>query len=357
MRFVTYCRFGICDLVGGGVRYGTTKVVLNTDRLFQNNTVKICIYAHVDGAAREYLAAELAGNDVLWVDKRVVREGDDGALERFVSCDIAFGNVPAHWLEVPGRLRWLQLESVGFEYYQHVAGCIAERGLVLTNLRGMFARPAAETALAGLLALLRGGDELALAQRERRWVELEVRPRTGLLHGKRVLVCGGGSIGRRIAAILQAFECGVEFYSKSSPDAQWHTAAELDAALACYDIVINALPSTPETKHLFSRERLSLLGRSAIFVNVGRGSTVDEPALVDALMERRLGGAVLDVFHQEPLPEAHPLWNCPRTIITQHTGGGYVDELLDKARLFVDNYRRFLQGESLKNRVNLKQGY
>jgi glyoxylate/hydroxypyruvate reductase A len=120
---------------------------------------------------------------------------------------------------------------------------------------------------------------------------------------------------------------------------------------------VNCLPSTPETANFFSRERLARFSSRAIFVNIGRGSAVDEAALIEVLQNRKIGGAVLDVFKQEPLPGEHPYWDCPRTLVLQHTGGGYDEELIDKARIFVSNLNLYRTGHPLQNQINLVRGY
>ncbi len=316
--------------------------------------MNIFVYAHLDERAVAHLREGLAGVEVYWANKHAPVPED---RERFLASEICFGNVPAAWLAQARKLRWMQLESVGFEYYQKLQGEVEQSGVVITNLRGMFAWPAAETALAGLLALLRGVDEVAVEQKARRWVSLEVRPRMGLLHGRKVVVLGMGSIGRQVASLLRAFECEVKCFARTAAGADFRSAAELEAHLPEFSVVVNCLPSTRETADFFSRERLGRLSSEAIFVNVGRGSAVDENALVELLQGRKIGGAVLDVFKQEPLPAEHPLWNCPRTILLQHTGGGYADELLDKARMFLRNLERYRKGETLENRIQLERGY
>lgn len=308
----------------------------------------LLVYAHLDERARALIRAAVP--DTVFVDKTTAGPRERA---RFAEAEIGFGNVPAAWLSGPLALRWLQLESVGFEYYRGVA----TGSVQVTNLRGMFAEPTAETALAGLLALYRGIEELAGARIERRWIGLALRERMGLLAGRRALVCGLGSIGARIRALLDAFGCDTAGFARTAPDATLRTTEGLDAALGHFDIVVNALPSTPETAGLFDAARLARFARGAIFVNVGRGSAADEAALVAALESGALGGAVLDVFRQEPLPPDHPFWRTPRTIVTQHTGGGYDDELVDKTRIFLANLARFRAGEPLMNPVDLARGY
>ena len=300
------------------------------------------------------LRSALTGVRVVFADKHRDGAAHQEYLHRFRESDVCFGNVPADWLPQASRLRWLQLESVGFEYYQHVQNL--PPGLVTTNLKGLFDTPAAETAMAGLLALYRGVDELVPAQVERRWVSLDVRPRMQLLHGRRVVILGHGSIGRKLRQLLEAFACRVQSFARTTVGAELRTAPELDSALPDADIVACCLPNTPATRGLFDRRRLALLAPGAVFVNIGRGLVVDEPALVETLQQRRIGGAVLDVTYEEPVPPDHPLWSCPRTLLLQHTGGGYDGELPAKARAFVANFARFQAGTSLHHVVNFAQG-
>lgn len=312
----------------------------------------IYVGAHLDAAALDYLRENLRPHGLHFADKHSPKPED---ASRFAGSQIAFGNVPADWLTGPNSLEWLQLESIGFEYYQSVADRTGR--IMVTNLKGMFDRPAAETALAGLLALARGLDKLLPAQREQRWMELEVRPQTWLLHGRSVLLLGLGSIGRRMKRLLEALDCKVVTFARTNTEATLHAIGDLPDAFEAADIVVCCLPRTPATVGLVDARLLSRLRPHAVFVNIGRGAVVDEPALVNLLAQERIGGAVLDVTHREPLPDAHPLWICPRTILTQHTGGGYRDELLDKARFFVANLRRLERGEPLLNRIDLAKGY
>lgn len=266
-----------------------------------------------------------------------------------------FGNVPVRHLPSCRRLKWLQLESVGFEYYLPLAD--TPPSFSITNLKGLFEWPTAETALSGLLALGRGLPQLLTAQAQSQWVELEVRPQTWLLHGQRALVIGAGSIGNRLRLLLEAFGCQVHSFARSNPAADFHTIPELLNAIPKYDIVACCLPKTPETIGLVNREMLEAMSARALFVNIGRGAVVDEEALIGVLQRRRIRGAVIDVTQSEPLAPDHPLWRCPRTIITQHTGGGYDDELLDKARFFLRNLDLYRRGAELLNPIDVRKGY
>jgi phosphoglycerate dehydrogenase-like enzyme len=125
----------------------------------------------------------------------------------------------------------------------------------------------------------------------------------------------------------------------------------LDELLALADAVVLALPLADETRHLLDARRLALMKRGAWLVNVGRGALVDEPALVEALRNGRLGGAGLDVFEVEPLPPESPLWSLPNVLVTPHNSGDAPGNLERASEIFLDNLARFVRGEPLRNEV------
>ncbi|HEY9561735.1 MAG TPA: NAD(P)-dependent oxidoreductase, partial [Anseongella sp.] len=132
---------------------------------------------------------------------------------------------------------------------------------------------------------------------------------------------------------------------------------QLLEALPEAHILIDTLPATGETQGFISSTVLDAMRSESIFVNIGRGNTVVEPALVNALRTRKIGGAVLDVYALEPLPADNPLWVLPNVIITQHTGGGFADEQKYKISFFLKNLHRVLQNETPLNLVDLQKGY
>lgn len=265
-------------------------------------------------------------------------------------CEIVFGNPPACWLAAAPSLRWVQLESVGFGEYSELDRT-ANPDLVLTNLAGFFADPVAETALAGILALGRGIDWLVHLKDSKTWEGDPLRRRLRMLRGAHVVMVGYGAINQRLAELLAAFHCQITTIRSST------TTEKLDLALGRADIVVCTAPDSAQTRNLFDAPRLSLLPTHAIFANLGRGSIVDEMALVAALSEGKLAGAVLDVTRSEPLPKNHPLWACPNTLLTQHSGGGSADELDRKIDVFLGNLGRYRRGEPLQNAVDFKRGY
>lgn len=276
-------------------------------------------------------------------------------LAAFARAEVAFGAVSRELLARGAALRWIQLPSAGVDYYRAIDWAALGGRLVCTNLRGVFNEPVAQTVLAAILGWYRGIDKLVRLQERREWRKLELRPTLRILQGARVLMLGDGALATRVRELLAGFECTFVTFARTAGDIR--TPEELDAALPLADIVCAALPDTPLTRGLLDARRLARLRRDALFVNIGRGSLVDEPALIAALHAGRLGGAVLDVTQREPLPPDDPLWSCPNTILTQHTSAGSPREHLDAIALFGRNLARYREGQTLLNVVDWSRGY
>lgn len=266
-------------------------------------------------------------------------------------CAIVFGNPEPDVIGASASLRWLQLESVGLGEYLHL-DWTRQAGLVkVTNLAGMFANPAAESALAGILALYRVIDQFVKLQARVEWQGGAVRPNMRLLSGARVVLFGYGSINRRLADLLAPFGCTI------TPLASDWTDESLNHALSSADIVVSTVPEMPATENVFDAARFARMPTGAIFCNFGRGSAVDESALDAALRSGHLGGAVIDVTRQEPLPPDHPFWTCPNLLLTQHSGGGTSDEIDRKIDYFLANLAHFHAGRPLTGLVDFSRGY
>lgn len=253
------------------------------------------------------------------------------------------------------RLRWLQTLSAGPDL---VLRSGFGDDVLITGGVGLHDRPVAEHALALILALVRELPQAAQAQRRHEWSRTLGGPRplhpegrvTTLLDAN-VLIWGFGSIGTALAGHLAALGAQVRGVARSAGDRSgFPVVAEdgLDEALADTDVLVSVLPSTPETEGALSRGRLAKLPAHALVVNVGRGTTVDEDALVEALRAGRIAGAALDVTRIEPLPADSPLWDAPNLLITPHAAGG---RPVASAALIEDNLRRLLAGEELRNVV------
>ncbi|MFO0992533.1 MAG: NAD(P)-dependent oxidoreductase [Hyphomicrobiales bacterium] len=269
----------------------------------------------------------------------------------FAECEVAFGNPPAAWLPANASLRWIQLESVGFGEYGELDWERLGDRLKISNLAGFFAEPVAESILAGVLSHYRGVGALALLQQRHEWVGESLRPSLRVLKNANVVLFGSGAINTRVGELLEPFGCKITRFGRGFE----HKA--LEAALREADIIICTVPHTPQTKGLFDRRQLGPLKRGSLFVNFGRGSLIAEAALADALDSGALGGAIIDVTQDEPLPPDHRFWTCRNMLLTQHTGGGTGDEVDRKIDLFIANLERYRRGERPQSLVDFKRGY
>jgi len=266
-------------------------------------------------------------------------------------CDVAFGQpAPGVCLTSP-RLRWLALNSGGFNRYDYpdFRETLRERGTLFTNMSSVFADTCAQHVLGMMLAFARQLPQSWFDQQTEPpgWAFAERRAATTLITGQSVLLLGFGAIARRLVELLQPLQMKVfalrrRAYSESGV----HIIAEerLSAVLPEVDHIVNILPQNDSTDRYVNARRLALCKPGARFYNVGRGTTVDQEALAEALGAGRLGGAYLDVTDPEPLPPHHRLWRTPHCFITPHTAGGF-DRLEDcQVDHFLANFRRFVAG-------------
>jgi len=255
-----------------------------------------------------------------------------------------------------GDLEWVHVAAAGVDTL--LFPDLVASPVVVTNARGIFDRPIAEFVLASVLAhakLLHQSHDL---QARREWRHRETRS----VAGARALVVGTGAIGREIARLLRAAGLVVRGAGRrpTDDDPDFETvvsSGDLPAAVPWADYVVNAAPLTPQTTGLFDAEVFRAMRPTAHFVNVGRGASVVEDDLVDALEAGELDGASLDVFVTEPLPEDSPLWKAPGVAISAHMSGDVVGWRDRLAEQFVENARRWLEGEELVNVVDKELGY
>ena len=250
------------------------------------------------------------------------------------------------------KLRWAQSTYAGVE---PLLDASLRRDYILTNARGVFGGLMSEYVFGYLLSYERRIFERYRAQQEHHW-DGSI---TGMLRGKTIGLLGVGSIGCHLARAAKYFEMIVRGYTRSNescPDIDvYYHGKDLLYFAEGLDYLVSVLPNTPETHHIVDAALLEALPPHAIFINVGRGSALDESALIHALEAKKIKAAVLDVFEQEPLPKEHPFWNTPNLLLTFHTSAPSLPA--DLAELFVKNYRRFLKGEELLHRVDFARGY
>jgi len=273
------------------------------------------------------------------------------ADNNFLRCEIVFGNIPPNWLVQSSKLKWIQLESTGFGEYSKLRKNFLKKDVIITNLTSFAASQVAQTALAGLLSFYRGTDLFALLKKEKKWVGDPIRNKLEILNNKKVLLFGKGSINKEVSKYLKPFDCKCSFIDSDS------TKEYILSKLRLAEIIICALPGTKRTKMLFNKKMLDTFSKHSILVNVGRGDLIDENHLIEKLKNKTLRGAVLDVTSEEPLRKNSKLWNCPNLILTQHTGGGYTNEIVDKVYFFLDNFKRYSKNKTLLNIINPSKGY
>lgn len=246
-------------------------------------------------------------------------------------------------------LAWVHTASSGVD--RVLVSEVIERGIRVTRTAQARATPMAEHVVTVTLALVRDIPAVLERQRARRWQ----RSAAGTLAGATVLIVGAGAVGRAAAGPFRALGARVmgirndpaplaEFDAVSGPD-------RLDVSLGVADVVVLACPLTPATRRLMGRERFDAMRPSAYLVNVARGEVVVESELIDALADRRIAGAALDVFEDEPLPAVSPLWSMQNVIVTPHCAGASPGVWDAVEQEFAGNLERWSTGRSLDNEV------
>jgi phosphoglycerate dehydrogenase-like enzyme len=293
-------------------------------------------------------------------DGRIHGDADETA---FKDAEVLLlGSVPASVLDRvvtrSPRLRWIHSASAGVD--RVTTSVVRERGLTVTNARGVFSRPIAEYVVMMSLAIARRLPQLLELQRERTWQPLRGRELSELTIG----IVGYGSIGVELSVLLAPFGSRIlatrrhpERGAGDASNVELHGLDRLDEVLRASDIVVVAAPLTDETAGLIGAEQLAEMREDAWLINIARGRLIDEIALRRALQSGWIGGAVLDVFSEEPLAPDSPLYTTPNVIITPHTSWASDRVAARTVDLFVENLRAFRAGEPMRNVVDLEAGY
>ncbi len=317
--------------------------------------------------ARKVLVARFAGEEVeamrtLLPDTEfVVVASEADAIGRAADADAILGLCNERLLAAAPRLVWVQIFSSGAERCVGVPA-VASGEVMLTNMQKMSSPVIGEHAVAMMLALARGLPTYAKGMHEGAWMRRsDVTSAMFPVSGKTMLVVGLGGIGTEAAkrgAALGMRVLGTRNSSREGPSYVEYVGLsdELPELIGKADVIVNALPLTDATRGLFDAELFGAAKQGALFINVGRGGTVDTDALTAALASGQIGGAGLDVTDPEPLPPQHPLWKMSNVIITPHVAarGG------ERARhivLLKENLRRYAAGEPLLNVVDPARGY
>jgi phosphoglycerate dehydrogenase-like enzyme len=263
--------------------------------------------------------------------------------------------LPAAWAHGT-RLRWIQSASAGVDSL--LFPDLIASGVEITNARGVFDEPIAEWVIAAMLAFATGLHASILDQQRREWTSGRTTER---LAGARLVVVGPGPIGRATGS--RALALGMSVALVGREPRRHETFGDvvgvdrLHDALADADHVLDALPLTDATRGLFDAAAFAAMPARARFYNVGRGGTVDEAALIEALRTGGIAGAALDVFATEPLPAESPLWTMPNVIVSPHVSGDVAGWEEQVVAIFVENARRFVAGEPLENLIDKGAGH
>ncbi len=271
--------------------------------------------------------------------------------------DIAYGQPdPDEAMRCP-KLRWIALSTAGYTRYDRddFRATMRARGTIVTNASGVFADPCAEHAFAMMMAFTRELPRYILNKLgTREWNYAEGRYSIETLQGKTVVILGYGAIGQRLRDLLAPFRCrviGVRRTPRGDEGIEMVRDAEVATVLPLADHVVNCLPDAVGTRRFCDAVFFAQIRRGAFFYNIGRGSTVDQDALLGALRSGQVRGAFLDALDPEPLPPEHPLWAAPNCHITPHLAGGHREQDESLVRHFTGNLQRFISGLPLLDRI------
>ena len=326
-------------------------------RLKEYDNVKIA-FRHVPFTPEQIYVlkriASEAGHETIWCPDRVLPE-----LSAIEDCEVLMGYFPPDMLKSLPRLKWIQTPSAGVE--KLCGDLYANDDVVLTNCSGAFGVAISEYMITGVLMLMRLMPAYLANQRAHIW---KCMGNCRSIYGSTVTVVGMGDIGTKFATRMKALGATVRGVRRSAspcPDCfdAVYTSDRICEAVAGADVVAMCVPGTREAQKLVSAECIAAMRPDAILVNCGRGATLDEEALICALQEKCLGGAVLDVAAVEPLPAQSPLWDMENVIITPHISGHDDDPVNYTSifEIFRDNLTRYLNHEPLRHVVDRSRGY
>ncbi len=280
--------------------------------------------------------------------------------EKMDECEVFYGMGNRKFLNHSKNLKWLQLPFAGVDKYVGVEN-IKNGKILLTNSSGAYGITISEHMIASTLMLMRNMHMYYDLQKNSTWQPLG---NIKSIMNSKITIIGMGDIGENFAKRVKAMGAvvtGVRRNADIKHDCVdfMYSTKELEKSIIDADVIALCLPETDETKMIIGKREISLMKNDAIIVNVGRGSAIDQDALIDALNNEKIGGAALDVVVPEPLPADSPLWNCKNILITPHVSGNTslpltCDILID---IFCDNLNRYAKGEKLNNIIDCIAGY
>ena len=261
------------------------------------------------------------------------------------------------WRMIP-NLRWVHTISAGVDHVLFPA--LVESSLPLTNSRGVYSSSLGEFCMAAVLFFAKDLARMMRSQAKGVWDPFSVLE----INRQTLGIVGYGDIGHTVAQKAKAFDTTVLAVRRRvqlSDGDPWvdelFPPSEMDKLLARSDYVVLSLPLTAKTRHSFGEQELRAMKTSAVLINVGRGAIVDEPVLIEALRQRWIRGAALDVFENEPLPEGHPFYSLPNVLLSPHCADQTKDWLDESVQFFIENLGRYQRGDNLHNIVDKNLGY
>lgn len=315
--------------------------------------MNILVTIPMDGQQRQTLEAIAPEARITYAEAEAVTQAQAAQAE------VILGNIPIPLLKGAERLKWLQLNYAGSDNY--AAPGVLPEGAILTNASGAYGLAISECMLAGVLHLIKRLDQYQRNQERHIWRnEGEVSS----IEGSTTLVIGFGDIGSSFAQRMHALGStviGIRRNVTEKPDyvSALYQMDALDRLLPLADFVSLSLPNSPQTQKVIGPAQFAAMKETALLINVGRGSAVDTDALVAALHKGQIGGAVLDVVHQEPLPPDHPLWDAPHLLLTPHVTGNYnLPETLRRVvNIALRNLAAYQNGQPMESVVDFRTGY
>jgi phosphoglycerate dehydrogenase-like enzyme len=288
-----------------------------------------------------------------------VAQNEEEAASLMPDAEVVLGNrFFTQTLPYSKRLKWMQSNSVGVDLILTQKELLQKKQVTLTCARGVYDAEMAEHTLGLVLTLFRSLHLLRDEQHRISWQRHRLRS----LASSRCLILGWGSLAQKIASHLTAFGAHV-----SAVRNQANRSVDNGITLFGRDhwedqlphthLLILCLPKTPDTLHFVGKEQLEKLPKQAFVVNMGRGGTLDDDALVYAVRSQSIAGAALDVFEQEPLPKAHPIWSTPEILVSPHVGRSLEGPTFKWFGLFETNLGRYINGQSLLHQVDYARGY
>lgn len=318
----------------------------------KNKTVLVIL--PVEERHRRLLEENVSGCDFIYESRQTLTE------QMVRQADIIIGNPPAQWIQCSEKLEWLQLNSAGADAYV-VPGVLGEH-TVLTSATGAYGKAVAEHLFAMMWMLQKKLYLYRDHQNRHEWAD---EGAVTSINGKTVLVVGAGDIGlyfARLVKMMGAYVIGIKRRKvEQLPDSvdEIYQMDQLATLLPRADVVVSVLPGTPQTRQIFSFKEFELMKPEAVFLNGGRGENVNTEALVQALNQKQISGAGVDVTDPEPLPPDHPLWSCQNVVITPHISGQFhlQDTFEQIVNIAAENLKRFIHHQELRSVVDRESGY